>query len=243
MSFEDIPIDFWYAAWADLEEVVISGGSSKDLVLDSRPDTPRASHWLVRENSIVFLKAVTRLAYIRYGIIWDSPQTTAVARFLTAAGLPVVRNKKLREGVIEGDLNAVLGEERPPQSTEYETFSRLSRREQAQFRSELKKAYTTRCAISGCEVEVALEACHIISHASGGHSEPSNGLLLRRDLHRLFDLGLIAVEPERLLWRFHNDLLDHYEDLSNGRNGPDFENDDARLDNLAKHWAASQLND
>lgn len=239
--FRDISVEIWRIVWAELEQVVVGGGSSRDLVPTARPDTRRASHWLVSGNSIVFLKSVARLAYSRCGMEWDGPQTTAVARFLTGMHFPVKKDNQLREGIRGPDPAEVLGEVDPPQAPEHETVRRLSRREQAQFRADLKRVYGPRCAISGCEVEAVLDACHILSHAAGGPTKASNGLLLRRDLHRLFDLGLIAVDPEERLWRFHEDLAEHYRDLCNDRNGPDFELGDTRLDRLATHWQASQL--
>lgn len=241
MPFRNIPVDVWRTVWAELEQVVIGGGSSRDVVSDARPDTSRASHWLVSGNSIVFLKAVTRLAYSRYGLPWDGPQTSAVARFLSEKKFPVVRDNQLREGI--GGLNPanLLDKGEPLLAPEYETVRRLSRAEQAQFRANLKRVYGSRCAISGCEVEVVLDACHILGHAAGGSTKASNGILLRKDLHRLFDLGLVAVDPEERTWRFHEDLVDHYSDLCKDRRGPDFELADNRLHRLAMHWQASQL--
>jgi predicted restriction endonuclease len=40
-----------------------------------------------------------------------------------------------------------------------------------------------------------LEAAHIMSYNGPKTNHPANGLLLRADLHVLFDLGLIAVDP------------------------------------------------
>src|SRR5262245_53663322 len=42
----------------------------------------------------------------------------------------------------------------------------------------------------------ALEAAHIRPYAEGGSHEPTNGLLLRRDIHALFDLGYVTVTPD-----------------------------------------------
>ena len=42
----------------------------------------------------------------------------------------------------------------------------------------------------------ALEAAHITPYGEGGSHELSNGLLLRRDLHSLFDAGYVTVSPE-----------------------------------------------
>lgn len=41
-----------------------------------------------------------------------------------------------------------------------------------------------------------LEAAHIRPYSQGGVHEVQNGLLLRSDLHRLFDLGYVTVTPE-----------------------------------------------
>lgn len=240
-QYFEIPDEVWRAAWAELEEVVIGGGSSRDLVRNTEPDHHRASHWLVSGNSVVFLKAVARLAYIRSGLNWDGPQTTAVESFLTARGFPVVVDRHLREGNESPDPAEVVGKISPLQTPDYETVRRLARPDQTRFRAELINVYGARCAISGCKVEAVLDACHILSHEVGGPAEASNGLILRRDLHSLFDLGLIAVDPEELSWRFHPELVAHYGHLCDGRDGPDFEGNDARLDRLAAHWLASQL--
>lgn len=67
------------------------------------------------------------------------------------------------------------------------------RRGQAGFRNQLLEAYGC-CAMSGCTVASALEAAHIMPYQGPGTNHPSNGLLLRADLHTLFDLGLLSVD-------------------------------------------------
>jgi hypothetical protein len=71
------------------------------------------------------------------------------------------------------------------------------RRGQEEFRKKLLIAYGKRCAISGWRAKDALEAAHIIPHADGGSMDVTNGLLLRADLHTLFDLGLLRIWPVR----------------------------------------------
>lgn len=71
------------------------------------------------------------------------------------------------------------------------------RRGQAGFRRQLLDAYGC-CAMSGCTVVSALEAAHIVPYQGPGTNHPSNGLLLRADLHTLFDLGLLSVDQEAL---------------------------------------------
>jgi hypothetical protein len=65
---------------------------------------------------------------------------------------------------------------------------------QPAFRRRLLTAYGGRCAISGSDIRATLEAAHIVAHAQGGRMVTTNGLLLRADLHSLFDLGLIAID-------------------------------------------------
>ena len=69
-----------------------------------------------------------------------------------------------------------------------------ARRGQADFRDRLLEAYGARCCISGCRVAALLEAAHIRPHSVEPNYATRNGLLLRADLHTLFDLHLLAVD-------------------------------------------------
>lgn len=69
-----------------------------------------------------------------------------------------------------------------------------ARRGQADFRARLLAAYGRRCCISGCRVEALLEAVHIRPHAVAPNYDTRNGLLLRADLHTLYDLHLLGVD-------------------------------------------------
>jgi excisionase family DNA binding protein len=69
---------------------------------------------------------------------------------------------------------------------------------QAAFRRELLAKAGAVCAFTGRAPAAALEAAHLYSYAQAGEHRRHGGLLMRRDLHRLFDLGLIAVHPETL---------------------------------------------
>ncbi|MGH1396497.1 MAG: HNH endonuclease [Trichormus sp.] len=55
------------------------------------------------------------------------------------------------------------------------------------------------CKITSFDAEEALEAAHIIPYIETENNHPSNGLLLRADLHTLFDLNLIAIHPEKMM--------------------------------------------
>lgn len=62
-----------------------------------------------------------------------------------------------------------------------------------------------RCMITGCALMDVVEAAHIKPYRGDDDNHPANGLLLRADLHTLFDLDLIGVEPGTLIVRVHDD--------------------------------------
>ena len=72
----------------------------------------------------------------------------------------------------------------------------VQREGQPAFRRDLLAAYGGACAISGCKVESLLEAAHVIPYRGAHTNDVQNGLLLRADLHKLFDLHLIGVDPK-----------------------------------------------
>jgi predicted restriction endonuclease len=75
------------------------------------------------------------------------------------------------------------------------TLAAIVRRQgQPAFRLALLSAYEGRCAVTGCDVTPALEAAHIVPYKGPETNHVTNGLLLRADIHTLFDLGLIAVD-------------------------------------------------
>ncbi len=67
---------------------------------------------------------------------------------------------------------------------------------QGAFRVLVTDIYERRCAVTRERTLPALEAAHIRPYAAGGGHEPANGLLLRRDIHSLFDAGYVTVTPE-----------------------------------------------
>lgn len=70
----------------------------------------------------------------------------------------------------------------------------VRRRGQPRFRAELMRAYGGACAITGCRDRPALEAAHIDGYLGPTSNDVRNGLLLRGDVHTLFDLALITID-------------------------------------------------
>jgi putative restriction endonuclease len=84
---------------------------------------------------------------------------------------------------------------------------------QGAFRLLVTDVYERRCAVTRERTLPALEAAHIRPYGEGGVHEASNGLLLRRDIHSLFDAGYVTVAPD-LRFEVSRRIKEDYE---NGR--------------------------
>ena len=126
----------------------------------------------------------------------------------------------------------------PNDEDQRQAFARRIRRGQAQFRRILLAIYGQRCCISGCGIQVVLEACHIESHAANGLNSIGNGILLRSDLHTLFDEGYLYIEPNSLRVHIHPELENSDYWVYNGQVLRNRHNDAAPIDIqlLETHW-------
>lgn len=91
------------------------------------------------------------------------------------------------------------------------------RRGQHKFREDLKKRYNNQCLVTGCKLIDILEAAHISPYRGKDDNHSENGLLLRADIHTLFDLDLMGIEPESLTIKFHQNVLANGYDCWEGR--------------------------
>jgi putative restriction endonuclease len=67
---------------------------------------------------------------------------------------------------------------------------------QGAFRVAVTEAYGRQCAITGGKVLPALDAAHIRPYSEGGYHTKSNGILLRKDIHSVFDAGYATVDKK-----------------------------------------------
>jgi len=71
----------------------------------------------------------------------------------------------------------------------------LPRLGQGAFRVVVTDGYGRKCAVTGEKTLPALDAAHIRPYSEGGLHAPSNGILMRRDIHSLFDAGYVTISP------------------------------------------------
>lgn len=80
----------------------------------------------------------------------------------------------------------------------FQEIRQAVRQGQTKFRIDLLDAYGTHCAATNYDVAEGLEAAHIRPYRGAHTNETRNGLLLRADIHNLFDYGIIGVDPEAM---------------------------------------------
>ncbi len=133
----------------------------------------------------------------------------------TAALLNLARSMPSRQvrslvSILDNEAAAEAVDEFNPQDIQdgREKIARLvaKRRGQPEFRKKLLAAYNSKCAVTGFDAVATLEAAHIIPYRGPQTNHVTNGLLLRADVHTLFDLGLIAIDSSTMRVVIHSEL-------------------------------------
>jgi hypothetical protein len=156
-----------------------------------------------------------------YGRTWRPLSTTVSAALLSSAFVGGNNQHSIREVYFErarlllsdpADIGPLwwdrAGGVRPEASGGFRQTLQRQRIGQAQFRSMLRGVFGDNCAISGQQPPEILEAAHLYRYSETPHHDARGGLLLRRDLHVLFDRWLIAIDTTYWTLRVAPKLLD-----------------------------------
>lgn len=117
---------------------------------------------------------------------------------------PVKVRWSLELEMLEEEVNVVIKKilEGPEAADDKElqmaVVLRRARKGQDRLKKKQLEVYEGQCCITGCNVTQVLKACHIEPHYLKGNNHSCNALLLRADIHDLFDLNMIAIEPGTL---------------------------------------------
>jgi len=82
-----------------------------------------------------------------------------------------------------------------------------------QFKKDVRKRYDDRCIVSG--VRATTQVCHIKPFSMCNEKEkydPNNGILLRDDIHSLFDRMILTIDPMTMTVRISDDLMNSADD-------------------------------
>lgn len=118
----------------------------------------------------------------------------------------------LRPDEAANDTSSERNQYSPRETDERKIVERQirERRGQQPFRNALRKRYGDRCLVTGCQILAVIEAAHICPYPGEIDNDPENGLLLRADIHTLFDLNLLGIEPTELRVRLHPSVASEY---------------------------------
>ncbi len=101
------------------------------------------------------------------------------------------------EKVLKGEIYNSDSEFKPvdPHTKKSKVISENSRRDgQSEFKAALVEVYSGKCCITGESTPELLEAAHIQPYLSKKSNHLQNGLLLRTDIHKLFDKNLLYID-------------------------------------------------
>lgn len=197
-------------------------------------------------SNVKFKTMIKRLnqnpAYIQKGKIYDhvAEETTFVEL------LPFLDWSIDGKKIVISDVNRIFNEKanlNPEASNDNldkrQLVARKVRQGQNKFRIKLLEAYDSKCAISRCPVIQVLQACHINPHSNSGINLSSNGLLLRSDLHYLFDVNLITINPTNLVIHVDDSLIGSEYYLFHGKQlAARTDSMSPNLEILQKRWQA-----
>jgi hypothetical protein len=178
--------------------------------------------WENREVVFEYIEeAAIVLAELRYkkGIDFHlSPYTSFIStKIICELDLPSLDNEKTIKAKNPVVVNSQKTSKTPESKNELENLNLEDDRKvelrktkirtgQQKFRAKMINRWSS-CALSGSNVSAILEAAHIAPYRGVKDNHTSNGLLLRVDLHRLFDKYLIGIEPDNLKVHISDKLI------------------------------------
>ncbi|MFJ4193383.1 HNH endonuclease [Pseudomonas sp. NPDC089534] len=128
------------------------------------------------------------------GTVYETPQTL-IAR---ASALARKEVDEIEIAPIDGELDA----------RKRILLQVAMRQGQSNFRSLMLAAYEEKCAVTRCSTIDVLEAAHIVPYRGVHTNRADNGLLLRSDIHTLFDLGRLWIDPDTMTVRLASSMRD-----------------------------------
>lgn len=165
----------------------VLGYSSKRSTVEADEDDPIVG--LIELDGCVFLGSEDQIDPADLGLAFPNP-IVKFKRFDGELRLPTFP---------EVAMHSAAFVPVPDDGTEWEWRKAKKRQAQGLFRKDVLEAYGKRCAISGFTGTEALDAAHIQPFVNLASNHVQNGLALRKDLHCLFDAGLLTVDSSHRL--------------------------------------------
>jgi hypothetical protein len=152
------------------------------------------------------------LGYIPRGavqrIVKEKDRIRSLVEDRLSATLPLEATDIVNEGIEGDEFRIKLGDQRLRVVREI-----VQRQGSQKFRNSLRRRYGDKCLVTGCSVLPLLEAAHIKEYRVEDDNNAQNGLLLRADIHTLFDLDLLGIDSRTLRVELHPAVEPHYRAL------------------------------
>lgn len=141
------------------------------------------------------IKGVIAGTYTRIGDTSNPPSTHKTQTSNSTSNASPVKDLDISKIQLKLEKESAFTLANYEDAREYTYRAIVLRRGQPQFRKELLEIYQ-KCVVTGCDAEESLEAAHIYPYRGEQTNIASNGLLLRSDIHTLFDRYLITIDPK-----------------------------------------------
>lgn len=194
--------------------------------LEDRPPAEISSIWTKRPSSMASINiACEILALMRY----QSGIDTVKKNFTTFRNHPAIEELKdelpefvdlehIKPLTSQQENNSWLTvEEMKKDSRESKFRAQKQRIGQGKFREMILSTYSFKCCITGCSEKILLEAAHIIPYMGIHSNTLDNGLCLRSDIHKLFDMFLLSISPTSNAIVISEEVQDDYYRSLNGK--------------------------
>lgn len=194
-SFSSLPADFAWSAFGNK-----NGAASLNQMHDRIQKHLQRKGWAPGRTYEVGCTILVEPFFLPRRLWIDPPPdfSTPIQRGKTY-DLTVGLGARLWAQVLEARASAgAQVRERPEEGPEVEFAEMLVQRRlgQGAFKVMVTEAYSRRCAVTGTKTLPALHAAHIRPVSQQGRHSLDNGLLLRSDIHALFDSGYVTVAPD-----------------------------------------------
>ena len=157
--------------------------------------------WGMRREKLTHLEdAALLLTEIRHRAGID-PQLRPAAEFLSHEAIQALRGELEENGrwTVEEPLPPTV-EAEVAVGKRVEQVLRVIREGQAEFRKRLIAHYGAMCMVTGTAQASVIDAAHIVPYNGTSTNALSNGLLLRKDIHALFDAGMLTIGPDLVVY-------------------------------------------
>jgi hypothetical protein len=153
---------------------------------------------------------VSQLSQVRWKL--DPKRLAAFEVFVRNARTPEIKDKD----AMPDEVASIWGYVPSGEDTRTHALAQIRlRRGQQTFRKDLLKRFGALCVVTGSGIVALLEAAHIVPYRGHDDNHVENGLILRSDIHTLFDLNLLGIEPETLKIELHPSVATEYADIEN----------------------------